>query len=84
MQQTDNANHRWIQLFHSALNAKGRVGFVVVNGTTITHSRLVKITENVRKCAAEQGISEVMTLKKGMEAESKKSVEKGKEVYAKA
>jgi type I restriction enzyme M protein len=29
--RTDNANYLWIQLFHSALNAKGRAGFVMAN-----------------------------------------------------
>ena len=28
---TDNANYLWIQLFHSALNEKGRAGFVMAN-----------------------------------------------------
>jgi type I restriction enzyme M protein len=28
----DNANYLWIQLFHSALNAKGRAGFVMASG----------------------------------------------------
>lgn len=28
---TDNANYLWIQLFHAALNAKGRAGFVMAN-----------------------------------------------------
>lgn len=28
---TDNANYLWIQLFHSALNATGRAGFVMAN-----------------------------------------------------
>lgn len=28
---TDNANYLWIQLFHTALNAKGRAGFVMAN-----------------------------------------------------
>jgi phosphomethylpyrimidine synthase len=36
------------------------------------------------KYAAEQGIAEEETLKKGMEAKSKKFAEKGAEVYAKA
>ena len=30
--RTDNANYLWIQLFHSALNAKGRAGFVMASG----------------------------------------------------
>ena len=29
--RTDNANYLWIQLFYSALNAKGRSGFVMAN-----------------------------------------------------
>ena len=28
---TDNANYLWIQLFHSALNERGRAGFVMAN-----------------------------------------------------
>jgi len=30
--RTDNANYLWIQLFHSALNEKGRAGFVMAGG----------------------------------------------------
>ena len=44
----------------------------------------MKITEDVRKYAAEQGLSEEEALKKGMEEKSKEFVEKGAEVYAKA
>jgi len=44
----------------------------------------MKITEDVRKYAAEQGIAEDEALKQGMEAKSKEFVEKGAEVYAKA
>ena len=43
----------------------------------------MKITEDVRKYAAEQGIAEEEAIKKGMEAKSKEFVEKGAEVYAK-
>lgn len=32
--RTDNANYLWIQLFYSALNAKGRAGFVMANSAT--------------------------------------------------
>jgi phosphomethylpyrimidine synthase len=45
---------------------------------------LVKITEDVRKYAAEQGIAESEALKSGMEEKAKEFVEKGAEVYAKA
>jgi type I restriction enzyme M protein len=31
MPQADNANYLWIQMFYSALNAKGRAGFVMAN-----------------------------------------------------
>ena len=43
----------------------------------------MKISEDVRKYAAEQGIAEVEALRKGMEAKSKEFVEKGAEVYTK-
>jgi phosphomethylpyrimidine synthase len=44
----------------------------------------MKIIEDVRQYAAEQGIGEEEALKKGMEAKSKEFMEKGTEVYAKA
>lgn len=48
------------------------------------HFCSMKITEDVRKYAAEQGIAEEDALKAGMEEKSKEFVEKGAEVYAKA
>ena len=44
----------------------------------------MKITEDVRKFAAEQGIATEDALTKGMAAKSKEFVDKGAEVYAKA
>jgi phosphomethylpyrimidine synthase len=44
----------------------------------------MKITEDVRKYAAEQGLSEEEALKQGMAEKAKEFVEKGAEVYAKA
>jgi phosphomethylpyrimidine synthase len=44
----------------------------------------MKITEDVRRYAADQGVSKEEALKRGMEAKSKEFVEKGAEVYAKA
>ena len=41
-------------------------------------------TKDVRKYAAEQGVSEEETLKKGMEEKSREFTEKGSELYAKA
>ena len=44
----------------------------------------VNITEDVRKYAAEQALSEEESLQRGMEEKSKEFVEAGAEVYAKA
>jgi phosphomethylpyrimidine synthase len=48
------------------------------------HFCSMKITEDVRKYAAEQGMSEEDAVKHGMEEKSKEFVEKGAEVYAKS
>jgi phosphomethylpyrimidine synthase len=48
------------------------------------HFCSMKITEDVRKYAADQALTEEEALKKGMEEKSKEFVEKGAEVYAKA
>lgn len=44
----------------------------------------MKITADVRKDAAEQGLAEEAALARGMEEKSKEFMEKGAEVYAKA
>ena len=36
--KADNANYLWIQLFYSALNAKGRAGFVMANSASDARS----------------------------------------------
>jgi phosphomethylpyrimidine synthase len=51
--------------------------------TGSAHSCSMKIAEDVRKYAAEQGIAEEGALKMGMEEKSKEFVEKDAEVYAK-
>jgi phosphomethylpyrimidine synthase len=48
------------------------------------HFCSMKITEDVRKYAAEQAISEEEALQRGMAEKSKEFVESGAEVYAKA
>jgi phosphomethylpyrimidine synthase len=48
------------------------------------HFCSMKITEDVRKYAAEQAISEEVALQRGMEEKSKEFVEAGAEVYSKA
>jgi phosphomethylpyrimidine synthase len=47
------------------------------------HFCSMKITEDVRKYAAEQGVSENEALEKGLKEKSAEFVEKGSEVYAK-
>ena len=44
----------------------------------------MKITEDVWKYAAEQGIAEEEALKKGMEEKSREFTKKGSALYAKA
>jgi hypothetical protein len=80
----NNANDGWIQHFIHHLSPVGVAGFVMANTSRSAHSCLMKITEDVRKYAAEQGIAEEEALKKGMEQKSKEFVKKGAEVYAKA
>ncbi len=48
------------------------------------HFCSMKITEDVRRYAAEQGLAEEEALSKGMEEKSREFVEKGAEVYSKA
>jgi phosphomethylpyrimidine synthase len=48
------------------------------------HFCSMKITEDVRKYAEEQKISETEALQKGMEQKAREFREKGAEVYAKA
>ncbi len=36
--RSDNGNYLWIQLFHSALNSKGRAGFVMANSASDARS----------------------------------------------
>jgi phosphomethylpyrimidine synthase len=43
----------------------------------------IKITEDVRKFAAERKISETEALQKGMEQKAREFVDKGSELYAK-
>jgi phosphomethylpyrimidine synthase len=44
----------------------------------------MRITEDVRKYAAEQGISETKALESGMEEKRKEFQQRGAEIYAKA
>jgi phosphomethylpyrimidine synthase len=48
------------------------------------HFCSMKITEDVRKYAAEQGLAEEQALESGMQEKSKEFAESGAELYAKA
>jgi type I restriction enzyme M protein len=54
--RTDNANYLWIQLFHSALNEKGRAGFVMANSASDARSS----EQEVRRQLIESRVVDVM------------------------
>ena len=45
--RTDNGNYLWIQHFHSALNKKGRAGFVMANSAADARSSEQEIREKI-------------------------------------
>jgi type I restriction enzyme M protein len=45
--RTDNANYLWIQLFYSALNAKGRAGFVMANSASDAQSSEMELRKQL-------------------------------------
>jgi type I restriction enzyme M protein len=50
--RTDNANYLWIQLFYSALNAKGRAGFVMANSAADARSSEQEIRKQLIQARA--------------------------------
>ena len=48
----DNANYIWIQLFHSALNATGRAGFVMANSASDARSSEQEIRQQLVEAKA--------------------------------
>lgn len=50
--RTDNANYLWIQLFYSALNDKGRAGFVMANSASDARSSEQDLREKLIKSHA--------------------------------
>jgi len=70
---------------NTALSGSGRVDDIKSHpkGEVRGLTKLVKITEDVCRYAAEQGISENEALDKGLQQKSAEFVEKGAEVYAK-
>ena len=70
---------------NTALSGSGRVDDIQSHprGEVRGLTKLVKITEDVRKFAAEQKISEEHALQAGLEQKAKEFKEAGTEVYAK-
>ena len=86
--------HRWAsreaevsgtERVNTTLSGSGRVDDVESHpeGEIRGLTKLVKITEDVRKYAAEQGIAESEALAKRLKEKAKEFVGKGSEVYAK-
>ena len=50
--RTDNANYLWIQLFYSALNEKGRAGFVMANSASDARSSEQEIRKQLIEARA--------------------------------
>jgi phosphomethylpyrimidine synthase len=70
---------------NTALSGSGRVDDIQSHpqGGFRGQTNLVKITEDVRKYAAEQGLTNAEAIESGMEEKRKEFVEQGSEVYAK-
>ena len=47
MPKADNANYLWIELFYSALNAKGRAGFVMANSAADARQSEMEIRKSI-------------------------------------
>ncbi len=62
----------------------GRQHDVLPSGELRGQTKLIKITEDVRKYAAEQELSEEQALHAGMEQNSREFSEAGAEIYSKA
>jgi hypothetical protein len=69
---------------NTALSGSGRVDDIKGHpqGEVRGLTKLVKITEDVRKFAAQQGVSEQQALQKGLQEKSREFVEQGSELYA--
>jgi type I restriction enzyme M protein len=50
--RTDNANYLWIQVFYSALNDKGRAGFVMANSAADARSSELELRQKLIKAHA--------------------------------
>jgi len=65
-------------------HGQGRAGFVLANGGRSGHSCSVKIVEDIRQHAAEQGLTTDEALKNGRKANSLECMEQGAMVCTEA
>ena len=70
---------------NTALSGSGRVDDIQSHpqGEFRGQTNLVKITEDVRKYAAEHGLTDAEAIERGLEEKSREYVEQGSDVYAK-
>jgi len=70
---------------NTTLSGSGRIDDIQSHpqGEFRGRTKLVNITEDVRKYAAEQGIAEAEAIESGMQEKRKEFLEKGSEIYAK-
>ena len=70
---------------NTALSGSGRVDDIKgqAQGEIRGLTKLVKITEDVRKYAAQHGLSESEAIESGMQEKRKEFLKKGAEIYAK-
>ncbi|NLH22794.1 MAG: N-6 DNA methylase, partial [Methanothrix sp.] len=52
MPKVDNANYLWIQIFHAALNEKGRAGFVMANSASDARGSELEIRKKLIQAGA--------------------------------
>ena len=70
---------------NTALSGSGRIDDIKGHpqGERRGETELVKITEDVRKYAAEHGLTNAEAIERGLEEKSREFVEQGSDVYAK-
>ena len=70
---------------NTALSGSGRVDDIKSHpqGEIRGLTKLVKITEDVRKYAAEQGLTDSEAIERGLEEKSREFIAQGADVYAK-
>ncbi|MBA3608957.1 MAG: hypothetical protein H0W43_10710 [Chthoniobacterales bacterium] len=71
---------------NTGLSGSARIDSAIAlpSGELRGRTKVIKITEDVRKYAAEQGIGEEAALESGMQEKRKEFAEQGAEIYAKA